>query len=158
MAVCAHCLGAHRSLPDGSRTITSRVLEKGKPEHAVIRSLPQGHLLKPVTALLAGPELPAHAESQGNTGKATLTALLSDGQLPQQMLAQKALSLCLSLRMLPLQRLQQELGARAGLQSSASRAGGTRLALNSGSGLGTQALLVLQHRAGNLTPAARKRH
>lgn len=86
-----------------------------------------------------------------STGK----AMLSDGQLPQTMLGQKASPLCLSLRMLPLQRLQQELGARAGLLSSASRAGGTRLALNSGSGLGTQALLVLQHRAGNLTPAAR---
>lgn len=49
--------------------ITSHDLEKGKPEHAVIRSLPQGHLLKPVAALLAGVELPAHAEPQGQHRK-----------------------------------------------------------------------------------------
>lgn len=49
---------------DSEGGISSHVLEKGKPEHGVIRSLPQGPLLTPVTAVLAGEELPAHAESQ----------------------------------------------------------------------------------------------
>lgn len=108
---------------------THQILEKGKPEHGAIRSLPQGHLLKPVTALLAGVELPAHAESQRQHRKshADNPPLKRDNSL-SKCFVRKPRPCALSLRMLPLQ-----MGARAGPLSSTSRAWGTRLALNRGS-------------------------
>lgn len=125
---------------DSEGGITNQILEKGKPEHGVIRSLPQGHLLKAVTALLAGVELPAHAESQRQHRKSRADSppLRLDNSL-KKCFVRKPHPSALSLRMLPCRCCSRELGARARLLSSTSRARGTRLALNSGQ---TQALIV----------------
>lgn len=110
MAACARCasLPPRRICCHSQGGITHHGSGKGKPEHAVTRSLPQGHLLKAGTALLAGVSSQHTLSPKGSTGKALLTALLSrDSTLNKGFVfCQKTSPSALSLRMLPLQSQQ----------------------------------------------------